>query len=335
MEKQPLISVVIPVYKAEQWLHACVDSVLAQTYQNLEVILVDDGSPDGSGAICDEYAARDSRVRVIHHQKNEGVCAAKNAGLNAATGAYIGFVDADDYIDPDMYRSLYERLQTTGADLAQCRHSLVTEDGSLMYVTPDVEDGVLDRESAIKGLFTGDVQCVVWDKLYKKEILEGLRFDPRFPVGEDMFFSYQLLKRCGRVALMREAYYTYIQHPFSQSNTYSKIYSKPDAVRAAMADMAHNFPELMDYPRSLICGELVGIYEQAHPLLDRRAKTEPVECKKQRAWAVQGLRGGLRECLSNPVCPKKLKRKAFLIAAFPHLYPLPLHLWRRLRGIKA
>lgn len=333
MEEQSLISVIIPVYKAEKYLPDCLDSVLGQTYRNLEVILVDDGSPDDSGAICDEYAARDRRVRVIH-QKNGGVCIAKNAGLNAANGDYIGFVDADDYIDPDMYHSLYERLKTTGADIVQCRHRSISEDGSLMSISPDVEDGVLDRESAIKRLFTGPVQFIACDKLYSRDILGELRFDARFPICEDMFLNYQLLKKSRRVALMRDIYYTYIQYPFSQSNTYSKKYSMPAATRAVLADMAHDLPELMDYPRYTLCAQLVGIYEQAHPLLDHRAKTAPAECRRQRAWTVKELRGELRGCLSNPVCPKKLKRKAFLIAAFPHLYPLPLHWWRRLRGIR-
>ena len=332
MSENPLISVIIPVYKAEQYLPSCLDSVLGQTYQNLEIILVDDGSPDNSGVICDEYAVKDRRVRVIH-QKNGGACAAKNAGLNAATGSYIGFVDSDDYIDLNMYRSLFERLQMTDADIVQCRHRNVSQDGSLIGVTPDVEDGVLDKEAAIKGLFTGPVQFIACDKLYRRDILGDICFDHRFPICEDMLFNYQLLKKCGRVALMRDAYYTYVQYPFSQSNAYSKKWSMPAATRAVLEDMAQDLPDLMDYPRSTVCAQLTAIYEQAHPLLDRRAKTAPAECKKQRAWTVKELRGELCKLLSNPVCPKKLKWKILLIAAFPNLYPLPLYLWRRLRGI--
>lgn len=103
---QPLISVIVPIYKVELYLRKCINSILAQTYQNLEVILVDDGSPDQCGIICDEYAKSDSRVRVIH-QENSGVASARNAGLQAAQGDYIGFVDSDDWIAPDMYDCLY------------------------------------------------------------------------------------------------------------------------------------------------------------------------------------------------------------------------------------
>ena len=106
MKTFPFISIIIPVYRVEKYLRACVDSVLAQTYKNLEIILVDDGSPDNCGQICEEYAAKDGRVRVIH-QTNQGVAAARNSGLEIATGEYIGFVDSDDYIDSDMYEYLY------------------------------------------------------------------------------------------------------------------------------------------------------------------------------------------------------------------------------------
>ena len=104
-----LISVIVPVYKVERYLCRCVDSIIAQTYTNLQIILVDDGSPDGSGAICDDYAAKDSRITVIH-KKNGGLSDARNAGLVAACGSYIGFVDSDDYIAVDMYEKLYKAI---------------------------------------------------------------------------------------------------------------------------------------------------------------------------------------------------------------------------------
>ena len=113
-----VISVIIPVYKAEEYLERCVDSVLAQTYSNLEIILVDDGSPDNSGQICDRYAEKDSRVKVIH-KKNGGVSSARNAGLDVATGEFVAFVDSDDFIAPDMYEKLMVSL-SSGSDLSMC-----------------------------------------------------------------------------------------------------------------------------------------------------------------------------------------------------------------------
>ena len=109
MEQKPLISVIVPVYNVAAWLPRCVDSILAQTYENLEILLVDDGSTDGSGNICEEYAKKDTRIRVLH-KENGGLSSARNAGLDAAAGAYIGFVDSDDWIAPEMYAELRRTL---------------------------------------------------------------------------------------------------------------------------------------------------------------------------------------------------------------------------------
>ena len=120
-----LISVLIPIYNVEKYLRRCVDGILSQTYRNLEVILVDDESPDGCGAICDEYAAKDDRVVVIH-QKNKGLSGARNAGIDMAKGEYLAFVDSDDYVTDDFILRLYEAVATTGSDMAQCKWKYVT-----------------------------------------------------------------------------------------------------------------------------------------------------------------------------------------------------------------
>ena len=163
MTDQPLLSVIIPVYKAERSLRRCVDSLLCQLYTNLEIWLVDDGSPDSSPAICDDYAARDRRVHVIH-QPNQGAFAARNAGLDAAGGALIGFVDADDWLEPNMYETLYALLRDTAIALAgallcrsgdgslcgtcpACRKVLVGEHPDLMLYDPDEDKDIYKKES--------------------------------------------------------------------------------------------------------------------------------------------------------------------------------------------
>lgn len=333
MGEQALISVIIPVYKAESYLPTCLDSVLGQTYRNLEIILVDDGSPDRSGAICNEYAAKDSRIRVIH-QENEGLSAARNAGLGLAKGDYIGFVDSDDYIDPGMYKALYDCMQVTCADIVQCRHRGVSENGEELFVAPDATASVLDRRSALISFFTGPVQFICCSKLYRRELFQDVRFDRSFPVSEDIFLNYCLLKKVERVALIEDAYYNYVQHPFSLSNIYSKKCGMTDVTKAVLDDLRREYPDLIDYAKQTLCCQLIGIYEEAHPLLDRRARKEPKVCKTQRTWARRELKRELREFLHNPVAAGKSKRKAFLISAFPHLYPRLLHYWRRLRGIE-
>ena len=118
-QELPLISVIVPVYKVEKYLNQCIESVLAQTYQNLEIILVDDGSPDRSGEICEEYAKKDTRIRVLH-KSNGGLSTARNTGLQIISGAYIAFLDSDDYLAPDMYETLYRELIENDADIAVC-----------------------------------------------------------------------------------------------------------------------------------------------------------------------------------------------------------------------
>ena len=126
--EKPLLSIIVPVYKVENYLQKCIDSILAQTFTDFELILVEDGSPDGCPALCDAAAAKDARIRVLH-QKNGGLSAARNAGLDVARGEWIGFVDSDDYIAPEMYETLYKAVQNTGADLALCDYAAVDEAG--------------------------------------------------------------------------------------------------------------------------------------------------------------------------------------------------------------
>lgn len=128
--EKPLLSIIVPVYDVERYLPKCIDSILAQTFTDFELILVEDGSPDNCPALCDAAAAKDARIRVIH-QKNGGLSAARNAGLDAARGEWIGFVDSDDYIAPEMYEALYKAVQSTGADLALCDYAEVDETGAL------------------------------------------------------------------------------------------------------------------------------------------------------------------------------------------------------------
>ena len=122
MNSQPKISVIVPVYQVEETLDKCVESIIGQTYKNLEIILVDDGSPDNCPAICDSWAEKDSRIRVIH-KENGGLCSARNAGMDIAAGDYLGFVDSDDCIEPDMYQLLVENAASTQADISRCMRS--------------------------------------------------------------------------------------------------------------------------------------------------------------------------------------------------------------------
>lgn len=211
MDPKPLISVIVPIYKVEPYLHKCVDSILAQTYQQLEVILVDDGSPDGCGAICDGYAAADPRVRVVH-KPNGGLSDARNAGMKIMTGRYVGFVDSDDWIEPDMYETLLDLLLYYDADMAFGgvsddveQNGIVTTVNTSHYPNaPFAEDNV----SAMRRYFHGS--WAAWDKLYRAELFDGIWY-PVGEINEDEAIVLHLLERCQRVCYTNQIFYHYLR----------------------------------------------------------------------------------------------------------------------------
>lgn len=214
----PLISVIVPVYKVEPYLRQCLDSLLGQTYENLEIILVDDGSPDRCGMICDEYAGRDRRVRVIH-QGNRGLSATRNAGLGAASGAYLGFVDSDDWVEPGMYECMLAGLLQEGADISVCGHW--QEDGAGRTLCGWERRELLRAEQALALLLRDErMHSYMCDKLYRRELFHGIRF----PVGstfEDTAVQHRLFIRAGKILCLPEAFYHYRQRSDSIVNDIS------------------------------------------------------------------------------------------------------------------
>ena len=212
MDALPLISVIVPVYRVENYLDRCIRSIAGQTYSNLEILLVDDGSPDRSGEICDRWAERDSRIRVMH-QQNAGAGAARNTALDTARGEIIAFVDSDDYLAPDMYTHLYGLLNT-GADIAECSYVLTEGDDAqfggetqgIQYYTP--------QEAMLTHIWDTAFQQVIWNKLYRRQMVAQIRF----PVGQkidDEFFTYQVLGNAKRLARSERVCYAYRQQPDS------------------------------------------------------------------------------------------------------------------------
>lgn len=205
-----LISVIVPIYKVEQYLDRCVQSIVEQTYENLEVILVDDGSPDNCPAMCDAWAAKDSRVKVIH-KENGGLSDARNAGLAVATGAYIAFVDSDDWIAPDFLEVLYEALKEKNADIAECGVSYVSEAGEVLRQRGTAQLPEMDRIEALRRLVLEDgIYQTVWNKLYRREVIDGILFE-KGKHHEDDFWTYQVFDRADRLATVNRPLYNYLQ----------------------------------------------------------------------------------------------------------------------------
>lgn len=209
-DQKELISVIVAAYNIADYIEKGIRSVCAQTYRNLEILVVDDGSTDATGRICDRLALEDARLQVIH-KENGGLADARNAGMRAARGSYIGFVDGDDWIDPDMYERMLGAMQEQRADAAVCRyrqiHSASTLDESQDRVIVFAGQEALQhyvwetREFAI--------QNAAWNKLYKKEILEGLLF-PTGRFYEDIVFTTKALSRVGCCVYLDTAFYNYI-----------------------------------------------------------------------------------------------------------------------------
>lgn len=208
MEK---IDIITPVYNVEKFLPQCIDSILAQTYTNWHLILIDDGSTDDSGLICEEYARKDTRIKVIH-QKYAGVSAARNRGLDAATGDYISFIDSDDYVVPEMLEKLYMRMKEESADLSICGFIRVNEAGT-PFETGETMPIRRDKWPGIKGLEKmeqkdGFCYVLLWNKLYKREIFEDFRF-PEGKLHEDEAAAPHVFFRAAKVACLPEILYFY------------------------------------------------------------------------------------------------------------------------------
>lgn len=208
--KESLISIIVPIYKVEKYLDRCVKSIVDQTYRNLEIILVDDGSPDYCPAMCDAWKEKDNRIKVIH-KKNGGLSDARNAGMKVANGELIGFVDSDDWIAPDMYQHLYETMKSDNSDIATCGVEMIWEDGTPAQMLTQSGCCILDSEGAIQALIEESlIKQPVWYKLYRMELIR----DILFPVGkyhEDVFWSYQVVGKAQKVSVSDKIGYYYLQ----------------------------------------------------------------------------------------------------------------------------
>ena len=204
----PKVSVIVPVYKAEKYLRKCVDSILAQTFRDFEVILVDDGSPDGSGAICDEYAKKDPRVRVFH-KENGGVSSARQCGLDHARGEYTIHADPDDWVEPNMLEELYAKAKAENADMVICDF-YVNDSRGQRYVGQ--RPSALDHETVLRELFQ-QLHGSCWNKLVRRACYREhkVSFPLEFSFCEDVYVNTSLLKNKIRVAYLSKAFYHYEQ----------------------------------------------------------------------------------------------------------------------------
>lgn len=240
---QERISVIVPVYKVEAYLDECVQSLVDQTYQNLEIILVDDGSPDNCPAMCDAWAERDSRIRVIH-KENGGLSDARNAGIDSATGDYIAFVDSDDWILPEMYEKLLAALKAEHADISACNILSCFPDHTRAWGCREYTAGGPER---FLELLYADTSFPVaaWNKLYPRQMWEEIRF-PKGKICEDAFTTYRLVHSAHRIVQIPDALYCYRirENSIMTSGFRLQRMDEEEAWRANYDFIRDNYPSL-------------------------------------------------------------------------------------------
>lgn len=233
------ISVIVPVYNVENELERCVKSICSQTYRNLEIILVDDGSTDRSGKICDELAKEDERIKVIH-QKNAGLAAARLTGYQKSSGGVIGFVDSDDYIKDSMYEMMINEMNNTNADIVFCDYSSITNNKKRnTYFAAD--NKLFNKNEALKYIANDEIKSFMWNKLYKKDILKA----DDFYIGrlmEDYLCMADIFRRCTVVAYFHNAFYNYVRRENSIMGQKKNMFEYWNACNFRLEWYKNNYP---------------------------------------------------------------------------------------------
>lgn len=312
----PLISVIVPVYNVENYLRKCLESIINQTYKNLEIILIDDGSTDNSGKICDEYAAKDNRIKLIH-KPNGGISDARNAGLEIAKGEYIGFVDSDDYIAEDMYEFLYNFAVKNNLDVAMCGSKHVFNG----KVIPDNEFKMAifeKQDEMIKNLFSaiygGGIS--VWNKLFKKSCIKDIKFEYG-KTCEDAFYILNWIERANRFGRRGETKYFYVQR--EGSITHNKYYSPQilDLIEAYIKNL-----EIIKkkYPGALKVAEYKLYWAYSNILWQIYSCKDYKDNKEKINKIIKFLHKNLFNLLKNDQVTFKHKIKYIAININPYIY---------------
>lgn len=242
---QELISIIVPVYNVEKYVERCIKTLTQQTYKNIEIIIIDDGTPDNAGIICDELSKKDERIKVIH-QKNQGLSGARNTGIEEARGKYLLFVDSDDWVHEDMVEVLYHLLVDNNAQIAACGTEIVGDKGHIAYFSDDLEEiKVFSTEEAMIELPLDErIRNVAWNKLYKKELFT----DIRFPVGmifEDIATTYRLIDKAEIIVYCGKPLYCYYKSESSilRSEFSSKWFDKVTACKMRAEYYQIHYPD--------------------------------------------------------------------------------------------
>ena len=301
------ISVIIPVYKVEEYLPRCLDSVINQTYKNLEIILVDDGSPDKSGEICDKYAALDERIKVIH-QENRGLPEARNSGMDIATGDYIACVDSDDWLETDMYSCLVQQMIENNTDVVYCGFYLEKETSEVRTLPTCFIESQKDFQGKV--IRSDWLYSVVWNKLLKKSVAQKTRFNPILDYSEDAYFLYEISPNINSVCFFNKPLYHYNKMN-STSVTATRDFAKSLLyVREFFAEDTRNDAKLHNIAIS-------SLVQSSTMLINWAIKNKKTQ--KCVEWTKR-LKSYKKDIFSNDEISSRKKALLFLLFYFRHVY---------------
>lgn len=276
-----LISVIVPIYNVEKYLDRCVDSIINQTYKNLEIILVDDGSPDNCPKMCDDYAKIDNRIKVVH-KENGGLSDARNVGMKVATGEYVSFIDSDDYISLDFYETLLQTMIDNDSDIVECGVVKFYEDNNFDEYSDDLKVTNYDTLDGLEGLINENpFKQHVWNKLYKSNIA----LDIPYAVGklnEDEFWTYQIFGKAKKFTRINKTMYYYFQRGSSiMGNGYN--IRRLDALEGKMNRQAYiekNFPTLATKAKVDLYGSCMFAYQSVLKFMSGKDKKKAIKIIK-------------------------------------------------------
>lgn len=277
---KPLISIIVPVYNVEAYMNQCIESIVGQTYKNIEIILVDDGSTDNCPTLCDDWKVKDDRIKVIH-KENGGLSDARNVGIQIAQGEYIGFVDSDDVIEKSMYESLLEVISKYEADIVQCQTIKYSELRSLEFISSENDRiMVLDSHDAVELLIKGKgVICAVYSMLIKSNLAKSVLFEVG-KINEDVLWTYRIMVNAKKVVLTSKTLYGYFQRSGSIMNSEytEKRFDALEALQKRAQEVKKDYEDL--YPEAELI--YIGACMYHYQWLCRLQKTTDYESLKKK-----------------------------------------------------
>lgn len=327
---EALISVIIPAYNLEGCVAGTLDSVLAQTYRSLQIIVVNDGSKDATGTILDEYARRDRRIQVIH-KENGGVTSARLCGLAEAKGDYIGFVDGDDSIEPNMYERLMDNLKASGADISHCGYQMVFPNGKIDYYYNTgktvLQEGYQGCADLLEG---GFVEPGLWNKLYRRELFEGLTewMDTSIRINEDLLMNFYLFRKAKLCVFEDVCLYHYVLRKGSAAVSRLNEHKLKDPLRVQylLEQETAQVPEWHQIVQRRLIYQLIS--SATIPLGDQKEMIKPFRREARRE-----LRQRLWKALRGNACGNKLKIMALWTAVWPWSYYAVHRVYAKVSGV--